>query len=368
MTRVPVNDLARELDAERQELQAALNRVIGNGWLVHGPEHAAFEAEFAAFVGGGHAVGVASGTDALILALRAALDGHGGRVATVANAGGYSTTAATIVGAPVTYVDVDPSTHVMSPSALEASLTGDVRVVIVTHLYGRLADMDAISALCQARDVILIEDCAQSVGAVRNGRSAGAWGDFATFSFYPTKNLGALGDGGLIICRSEEGVHKVRQLRQYGWATKYRVARRDGQNSRLDELQAAFLRTRLPRVQGWNATRRAIIQRYADSAPASIRVLPATGSDHAAHLAVVETADASDLARHLMDHEVANEVHYPIPDHLQPAWHQQQGWDLPVTEHLMGRILTLPCFPMMTADEQDQVCAALASYDGAAAP
>lgn len=364
MAIVPFNSPARALAKQRSDLLAITARVLDSGWLIHGPEHRAFEAELASYVGTSRALGVASGTDALEIALRAVHeDGDRRRaVVTVANAGGYTSTAARAAGFEVRYCDVDPSSHCMDPRALHAVLDDSVFAVVVTHLYGRAADVLAVRALCESRGIRVVEDCAQSIGARTEQGQTGSLGDIAAFSFYPTKNLGALGDGGAIATSDLYLGERVSLLRQYGWSSKYRITTEGARNSRLDELQAAVLRFRLPHVDAWNERRRWIIERYADAACERIRVLGADGPWHSAHLCVLETHDATELARHLELHDVQTAIHYPIPDHLQPAFATEQFAPLPVTEDLVGRILSLPCFPELEDAEVSQVCGALASY------
>lgn len=364
MATVPLNAPGQALSAQRAELLAITARVIDSGWLIHGPEHRAFESELATFLGTTFALGVASGTDALEIALRAVHDDDDRRrtVITVANAGGYTSTAARAAGFEVAYCDVDPASHCLNPAALESVLDDSVFAVVVTHLYGRAADVGAVRALCEPRGIKVIEDCAQSIGARTQQGRAGSLGDIATFSFYPTKNLGALGDGGAIATSDSALGERVGLLRQYGWSSKYRITTQGARNSRLDEVQAAVLRFRLPLVDDWNERRRWIIRQYADAASDRIHVLEAGGPWHSAHLAVVETSDAAELARHLERRDVQTAVHYPIPDHLQRAFATTPPARLPVTENLVGRILSLPCFPELEDAEVGQVCAALASY------
>jgi dTDP-3-amino-2,3,6-trideoxy-4-keto-D-glucose/dTDP-3-amino-3,4,6-trideoxy-alpha-D-glucose/dTDP-2,6-dideoxy-D-kanosamine transaminase len=219
---VPMNDLLRGFASHREELEAVLGRVASSGWYVHGPEHAAFQEEFANFIGVGHCVGVASGTDALELAIRAVGQGRDGTVLTAANAGGYTSTAARCAGREVSYADVDPAHLCLTAESVEPLLEG-VAICVVTHLYGRMAPIEQIAALCRDRGVAVIEDCAQSVGAGRGGRMAGSYGDACTFSFYPTKNLGALGDGGAVVTSDDELAASLVRLRQYGWTSKYSI-------------------------------------------------------------------------------------------------------------------------------------------------
>ncbi|MHA6513095.1 DegT/DnrJ/EryC1/StrS family aminotransferase [Tessaracoccus sp. Z1128] len=362
-TRVPFNELRRAADEQSTELAAIFDGVIASGWFVHGPHHARFEASLAQYLGAATVLGAASGTDALELALRAVASPGRQVVVTVANAGGYTTCAAIAAGLTVRFCDIDDASHTMSPRALEPLLCDDVAAVVVTHLYGRLGDVAAISELCARAGIPVVEDCAQSLGARSRSGTGGSLGDIAAFSFYPTKNLGALGDGGAIATSSPSLAARLRSLRQYGWRDeKYRVDDSGGRNSRLDELQAAILDFRLGLLDEGNRRRRSIIARYAAAAPAAIEVLPADDESHAAHLAVVVSPDAAALRSHLDRHGVDTDVHYPTPDHRQPAWRHLSDGPLPVTESFVGRLLSLPCFPELSDGEIDQVCAALASF------
>lgn len=364
--RVPFHDLDRSLKMQREKLLSAAATVVDSGWLVHGKQHSAFEAEFSAFIGSEHVIGVASGTDALELSLRALAGSKRSTVVTVANAGGYTTAAAIAAGLEVRYVDVDPRTHCLDHTRLEAALDDDVMAIVVTHLYGRLGDVAGVREVIGTRPISIVEDCAQASGAFDAQGRAGSLGDLAAFSFYPTKNLGALGDGGAIATSDNDLAERIRHLRQYGWIAKYDVGVSGGRNSRLDELQAAFLRTRLPQLSSDNERRRAIISEYRAAAPPSIRVLPAEGG-HAGHLAVVVTDSAQSLARHMEGLSIGTAIHYPIPDHRQRAWKVDGAW-LPVTDELTGRVLSLPCFPEMTSHEVAAVCNGLRTYPHSPAP
>jgi len=359
---VPMNDLLRGFNSHREELLAALVRVAQSGWYVQGPEHAAFQREFAHFVGVAHCVGVASGTDALELAIRAVGEGRDGTVLTAGNAGGYTTTAARRAGRGVSFADVDPSSLCLSRRSVEPVLEG-VAICVVTHLYGRLAPIEQIVELCHDRGVAVIEDCAQSVGAERGGRKAGSFGDAATFSFYPTKNLGALGDGGAVVTSDPDLAASLLRLRQYGWTSKYSIGVDGGRNSRLDEMQAAVLRSRLPHLPAWSERRRQIIKRYAAAAEGtSLTILPAAGEDHVGHLAVGLTPYRDEVVAALDAAGVRTDVHYPIPDHLQPAFAEDFAHvSLPVTEETARQVVTMPCFPELTDAEVEQVCDALRS-------
>lgn len=358
---VPLNDLKRGYESLAEELQEAAARVLRSGWYVHGPEHQAFEREFGAYLGGVECIGVANGTDALEISLKSLRPPAGSMVLTAANAGMYSSTAIRRAGLVPRYADIDPDTLLITPDSVASALHADVSVVIVTHLYGRLADVTGIRDVLRDRGIAVLEDCAQAAGAGDPGNRAGSLGDVAAFSFYPTKNLGALGDGGAVTTRRADVAEQARRLRQYGWEAKYEVGQDGGRNSRLDELQAAFLRVRLAELDGWNERRRAVIARYAEAADGErVRVLPVTGADHVAHLAVVVTQDRDAVAAAMRDANIQTDVHYPLPDHQQkPFVADYAGLSLPVTEEMAGRILTLPCFPELGTHEIERVCAVL---------
>ena len=339
-----------------------MERVLSRGWYVLGPELQAFEEEFAAYCGTGYAVGVANGTDALELALQAVGVERGDEVVTVANAGMYGTTAILRAGAVPVFADVDAASLMMGPAALESALSPRTAAVIVTHLYGGMAAIRELSAIAARRSVPLIEDCAHSPGAARDGRKVGSWGALGCFSFYPTKNLGAAGDAGAVVTSDPSLAAKVRALRQYGWTAKYHSTVRGGQNSRLDEMQAAILRAKLPCLDGWNARRREIAQTYCRALAASGAGLPSdtSGSDYVAHLFVIRSARRERIRRALSDAGIATDVHYPVPDHLQESLGGAfRGAALPVTERSATEVLTLPCFPEMTAGEIDEVAGAV---------
>jgi len=358
---VPMNDLKRGFDSLAGPLQEAAARVLSSGWYVHGPEHQAFEGEFAEYLGVAHCVGVANGTDALEIALKALDPASGSVVVTAANAGMYSGTAIRRAGLTPRYADVDADTLLLTPETVATVLDDDVSVVVVTHLYGRLADVAGIRQVLAARGIALLEDCAQAAGAGTPGSRAGSLGDVAAFSFYPTKNLGALGDGGAVTSRRDDVAERARRLRMYGWSSKYEVGEDGGRNSRLDEVQAALLRVRLPHLDAWNEARRAVIARYVAAAEGTgVRVLPALGPDHVGHLAVLVTEDRDAAKAALTAAGIQVDVHYPVPDHQQkPFVADYADVSLPVTEERSGQILSLPCFPELTSDEIDRVCAAL---------
>lgn len=364
MQPVPLNDLRRHNAGCSDEFSAIASRVIDSGWYVLGENVASFEREFAAYCGADAAIGVGNGTDALELALRALGVGAGDKVVTVANAGMYTTSAVRAIGAKPLFVDIDPGSLCIDVDRLDAVFAAKPAAIVVTHLYGRLADIERVVALASNHGVPVVEDCAQAHGAVRGGRWAGSFGDIGCFSFYPTKNLGALGDGGAIVTSRADLADRLRRLRQYGWASKYVAETSGGRNSRLDELQAAFLRVKLRRLDEWNATRRSIANRYADGITHDRISVPARmEADSVAHLYVVRTDDRASLKEHLGRAGVTSDVHYPLPDHRQPC----MGGDfaslsLPQTERACADVLTLPCFPEMTSEEVERVIDACNSW------
>lgn len=366
------NDLKRSYECDAHEINNAIQDVLKSGHYILGPQHNKFEADFASYLGVSDVIGVACGTDALALIFAGTQHigrvGPSARIITTANAGGYASVAARQVGMQVEYVDVDEQTHCMSVVSLESALTwsrDSVAAVVVTHLYGRVAELPAIEAVCARYRVPLVEDCAQAAGAIQDNRRAGSVGLASAFSFYPTKNLGALGDGGAVATSDPKLADAIRSLRQYGWQGKYKKVLPGGMNSRLDELQAAILNVRLPRLEAQNARRREIISSYRTFASAKLRVLSADDASHAGHLAVVVTSDRDGLSAHLARHGIMTDIHYPIPDHRQICVEgscASPSVDLHVTDTISKQVLSLPCFPQLESDEIRRVCDALASF------
>jgi dTDP-4-amino-4,6-dideoxygalactose transaminase len=360
MDHVPVFSFVRDAELE-QALMAAAERVLSRGRYVLASEVDAFEREFAEYCGTSDCVGVANGTDALEIALRAIGIARGHRVATVANAGYYTCAALAAIGAEPVFVDVD-ETLTMAPASLESALP-DVDAIVVTHLYGRLAAVEAIAALAGRRGTPVIEDCAQAHGAARNGRRAGSFGLAGCFSFYPTKNLGALGDGGAIVTSERDVAARARSLRQYGWGTKYRVDIPGGRNSRLDEVQAAFLRVKLPRLAAINEARVAIARAYCEGLRVGGISLPAWhGEEYVAHLFVIRAQNRDALRASLREQRIDTDVHYPIADHDQIVRGRLQRPRLPITESACREVLTLPCYPGLAAASVERVIDAVRSH------
>lgn len=357
-SQIPLNSLLRHTSVLQADLIRASQEVIRSGYYVLGPQVEAFETEFARYCGTDHCIGVANGTDALELSLKALGVSAGDKVAVVANAAMYSTSAVLAAGAIPVFIDIaDDST--MDPGALRsAAAANTLSAVVVTHLYGRLADMAGILGVADAFNIPVVEDCAQAHGARdEGGRAAGSLGALGSFSFYPTKNLGALGDGGAVTTSDPQLAQRVRQLRQYGWGQKYDNEIPGGRNSRLDELQAAMLRVMLPRLDAWNARRREIGNRYSTSIRhPDIAVPPPGGAEYVAHLYVVRSPRREELREHLAELGIATEVHYPLSDHQQPSLEGKYvDASLERTVRDTALVLSLPCFPELTGDEVDQV-------------
>ena len=349
--RIPFNALAPGVQAIRPELDGAIARVLDSGWFLLGPELSGFEQEFAAYHGGGalQAVGVGSGTDALRIGLSALGVQSGDDVLVVANAGVPPVAAVVAAGARPVFCDVDPSTHTLDPAEIGRRVTPRSRALLVVHLFGQPAPMDAIVAAARRFGLRVLEDCAQAHGARHQGRLVGTWGDAAAFSFYPTKNLGALGDAGAVLTADPAVAEQARLLRMYGWRHKY-LSERHSTVSRLDELQAACLAVKLRHLDAWNATRRHLAglyrSRLADLAP-RVALPP---EDGVFHLFVVRTrnlADRDGLRGYLAEQGIGTDVHYPWPAHLQPPYAEfgLGPGSLPATEHLAQQVLSLPLYP-----------------------
>jgi len=358
MKKVLLNNLHKQYDAMETEIRSAVERVLNSGWYILGEELGQFEKAFAAYCGRDECVGLANGTDALEMAMRAVDVAAGSEVVTVANAGMYSTTAILAIGAVPVFADIEEESQTICPQSAESSITGNTKALIVTHLYGQLADIETMRALADKYNVALIEDCAQSHGATRNGKKAGAWGDCAAFSFYPTKNLGALGDSGAVVTSTPEIANKIRKLRQYGWSSKYHVGLEGGRNSRLDELQAAILRVKLQHLDQLNLARRKVAGLYSENMTNTAIKKPSVGgSDYVAHLYVVQTDNRDSLIQYLKRCGIGSEVHYPLLDYQQNILHARfRETYLPVAEKASQKILTLPCYPEIEEEEVLYVC------------
>jgi len=360
-----INDLGRHNGPLLAELGAQVRGVLESGWYILGKQVETFEKAFAAYCGTAHCVGVANGTDALEVALRAIGAGPGDQIITAANAGGYSVTAIRCAGAEPLFVDITPGSMLMDISSVRSRLTPRTKAIIATHLYGRMVDMPELLSVSETAGVPVIEDCAQAHGARIQGRTAGSWGRLGCFSFYPTKNLGALGDAGAIVTNDSALDVEVRRLRQYGWTKKYQSGHTLGRNSRLDEVQAAVLGVKLRYLDQWNVRRREIAGLYSEFLRDSVASVPAPkGEDDVAHLYVIRTPHRDALRGALAERGIATDVHYPIPDHQQLSC-RRAPWaacSLPVTENCCREILTLPCFPEMSDGEVQTVAGAASAF------
>lgn len=358
-----------QYEARKMAIDAAIRRVLDSGRYILGEEVETFEQEFAHYVGVRHAIGVGSGTEALHLALAACGIGAGDEVITVAHTAVATVAAIELSGATPVLVDIEPDFFTLDPDELEAAITPRTKAIIPVHLYGQPADLGAITSIARRYGIKVIEDCAQAHGATYRGRPVGSWGDLACFSFYPTKNLGALGDAGAVVTDDPQLAEKVPCLREYGWSThqgKRHVSNLPGWNSRLDELQAAILRVKLQFLDADNDQRRRIAALYDELLRDSDLVLPRRRADatHVFHLYVVRSSDRDDLLCALRYSGVHAIVHYPLPVHLQPAYlGRLSGADnLPNTERAAKEILSLPIYPELTDAEVRKVTETCVSY------
>ena len=353
---VPFLDLAAAHRELREPLDAAWNRVRDSGWFILGREVEAFEAEFADYCGVRHAIGVGNGLDALILLLKAAGIGPGDEGIGPSNTFIATWLAVTHAGAKPVPVEPDSRTFNIDPERVEAAIGPRTRAIIPVHLYGQPADMAPLADLARARGLKLFEDAAQSQGATYRGQRAGALADGAGFSFYPGKNLGALGDAGAVTTDDDALADAIRTLRNYGSSAKYRHDAL-GYNSRLDELQAAFLRAKLPVLDEWNARRRRIAARYLDALANTPLLLPEVIADANPvwHLFVVRHPERARLVAELEAAEIGTVIHYPTAPHRQLAYADMQHLSLPVAEQLHDEVLSLPIGPQMTDDQVDYV-------------
>ena len=358
MTTVPFLDLARTTSALRKELDGAITEVLDAGRYVLGARLQMIEASFAAYCGVAHGVGVGSGTDALRLALAACGVGGGDEVITAGNTCVPTAAAISSVGATPVFADVEPGTYTIDPVALERRVTARTRAIVPVHLYGQCADMDAVQAVARRHGLRVIEDCAQSHGARIGGRVAGSFGDAGCYSFYPTKNLGALGDGGMVVTRDPALAAQVRSARNYG-LTPTGSYEGKATSSRLDELQASILLALLPRLDARNDRRRAIAARYDDAFTGTAIVAPveAVGRRHVYHLYVVRVPDRDGFRARLATRGIGTLVHYPVPVHRTPAYRERAADEtyLPVTSRIAGEIVSLPLHPELNDAEVDAV-------------
>ena len=361
---VPLNDLSRWDEADKLNVSKGIQEVINSGHYINGPKTKLLNTRLKQLLDGREIVFVGNGTDALMLSLLGLGVKEGDFVATVANAGGYASSAILRIGAVPILVDVHPHTAQISVEDLRLKLQSNpaMKAVVVTHLYGQMADMPSVLDVVGNFDCFVIEDCAQSIGAIQVGWNSGTFGDASTFSFYPTKNLSCLGDGGAVSFKSVEHAEYARQLAQYGWSSRYVIDHEGGFNSRLDEIQAAVLLERIDCLQKNNDRRRQIVNRYKDALTDPRFLVGEKDSSFVGHLAVLITSSRDADVFILNNANIATGIHYPVLDHHQIGWSNHfTNVKLPNSESLVQKIVTLPCFALMYESEIERVCEALQS-------
>ena len=351
--------------ARKGEIDEAVLRVLERGRYILGEEVKAFEDEFAAYIGVAHGIGVGSGTEALHLALAACGIGPGDEVITVSHTAVATVAAIEQAGAKPVLVDIEPDFYTIDPCRIAAAVTPKTKAIIPVHLYGQPVDLDPILEIAGEHGLKVIEDCAQATGAIYKGKRVGSYGDLACFSFYPTKNLGAIGDGGMVVTDQPELARLVGLLREYGWAERS-ISHIPGVNSRLDEVQAAILRVKLPYLDQDNTARARIAARYRAGLSDCDMILPNCRQDasHVYHQYVVRTPRRDALKQHLKDKGIAALIHYPVPVHLQPAYRGRLAGNhmLSKTERAAREVLSLPIYPELTEDDQEAVIEAVRAF------
>jgi dTDP-4-amino-4,6-dideoxygalactose transaminase len=363
---IPFNDFKKKYHDNKAAIDRTVLRVFESGWFILGKEGEEFEKKFGAYSGLAHVLGVNSGTDALFLALRALGVGKGDEVITTPHTATPTVSAIRMTGATPVFVDIDPRTYNIDPALTEKAITAKTKVILPVHIYGYPADMPAIMQIARAHKLSVVEDVAQAVGATIDGRMVGTFGDIACFSFYPTKNLGAFGDGGAVGTNNVELAECVRQLRNYGEVSKYKNAI-EGVNSRLDEIQAALLSWSLTKLPSWNKKRAQIAARYTKSFAKLPIVLPPSGNEHCApvwHLFVIRTYERDKLQAHLKECGISTAIHYPMLVPAQEAYRflKYKKGTLPHAEALTEEILSLPIYPELSLLDQQKVIHAVKDF------
>jgi dTDP-3-amino-3,4,6-trideoxy-alpha-D-glucose transaminase len=363
--KIPFLSLTVGHDADAADVRNAIDRVLARGWFILGPEVEAFEREFAQASRAKHAVAVGTGTDAIALALRGMGIGDGDEVVTAPLSAAYSALAIMMAGARPVFADIDPERLTIDPARLEAAIGPRTRAIVPVHLYGQPAAMREIERIAARHNLAILEDCCQAHLGTESGRPVGTIGAAGAFSFYPTKNLGALGDGGAIITNDTQLAERLRRLRNGGQVDRYRHIE-FGVNSRLDELQAAILRARLARLAGWTARRRELAARYRAALadlPAGLTVPPELDAGHVYHLFVVRSTARDELQKTLAARGVETLIHYPVPIPRQPALAATNPAECPVASRVCNEILSLPLHTALADDDVDAVAAALKGHD-----
>jgi dTDP-4-amino-4,6-dideoxygalactose transaminase len=351
--------------SQQLEIEAAILRVVRRNQYILGEEVNALEKEFASYIGVTDAIGVANGTDALEIALRALNIGQGDEVITVSHTAVATVAAIEASGAIPVLVDVDPMYYTIDPRQLQESVTDKTRAVIVVHLYGQSADLDALTDFCQKNQLKLIEDVSQAHGATWRGQRLGSFGEVSCFSCYPTKNLGAIGDAGLITTNNAQLAKKIRMLREYGWKDRY-ISEIIGRNSRLDEIQAAILRVKLADLDSSNNKRKEIANRYLSGLNSLPIILPEqrTECSNVFHLFVIRSKDRVELKKFLLSRDIEAGIHYPVPIHQQPAYENRvrTNQNMRATETLANEVLSLPIYPELSFEQVSQVIDAVVDF------
>lgn len=356
---IPFGDPSASYQAHKSEIDHAIKRVLDSGWYVLGTEVEEFEKEFASFHGKDlHAVGVANGTDAIALCLRGLGLGIGDEIITSSHTAVATVAGIEQAGCTPVFADINPNTRCIAPKSIEERLGSNTRAIMPVHIYGQPAEMPKIAEISKKHNLAVVEDCSQAHGAEIKGQKVGTFADISAYSCYPTKNLGGTGDGGVILCRSKEFAEKIKSLRQYGW-NEARESIIPGFNSRLDELQAAILRVKLQHLPDDNAKRRAIALCYNAAFKDLPLTLPALAETelHAMHLYVIECDRRNELMKYLRSHQIGASLHYPLAVHQHAAYaHRIRGCDnLPITDQLYQRNLTLPMYPELAEDSIEHI-------------
>lgn len=340
------------------EIDEVIHRVLDSGWYILGEETSAFEKEVSDYTGVRHAIGVGSGTEALHLALTACSVSRGDEVITVSHTAVATVAAIELAGAHPVLVDIEPDYYTLEPSALERVITPKTKAIVPVHLYGQPADLESIMDISRKHNLYVVEDCSQAHGARFKGKPVGSWSDIACFSFYPTKNLGAIGDGGMVVTSDNELASKVRLLREYGWKQKFKSTI-PGWNSRLDEMQAAILRVKLRYLDRDNARRAQWARKYREELNDCGLLLPKArpGATHVYHQFVVRSSQRDALQKFLVDRGIGAQIHYPLAVHQQPAYCSRLDIraDLSVTERIVKEILSFPVYPELHEAQVDTV-------------
>jgi len=372
---IPVSNPLCSYLAQKTAIDDAVRKVLESGTYILGKEVTGFEEEFKQYIGCSFGIGVASGTDALEIALRALQIGEGDVVFTVSLTAVATVAAIERTGASYFFVDIDPQTYTMDPYSLSKAIIHqkengekEPKAIVSVHLYGQPADINSIIEIAKEHNLAVIEDCAQAHGAAINGKKVGTFGDVSTFSFYPTKNLGAFGDGGIVCCDNEKLANKIRSLREYGWESRY-VSTHKGINSRLDEIQAAILRVKLSTLQADNNRRNAIAGIYNNAALGTTIRLPIIRRNitHAFHHYVIATRRRTELQQLLLSRGIGSGIHYPVPVHLQEAYREENrcnSFALPETERACAQVLSLPVYPQLKEGEVQKIAENISSWPG----